>query len=292
MVGSELRRTLATDRKQYVVLIAEAVAYTSEETYELIIALVAAHTSLSILQVLTYTEVVVLEEVVQEVGVVSIEALVHRILIAVTYKCLKAVVAPLVLIGRGNLQVISLAIAVAVCSITSGVRVLLAIVLRSIVSCIVTVIALGREHQVCLPSADRFNGYVACKTCAFSLPFTFLLFQNTDGVIVVINTKVLVIVAVLAIDWFGRVTHQSLTVYHLACCIYRAVLVPVFQDVELHLEHVVEHPVADATIEAHILTIGVNEHTLLIAIGKVCIIRSTLVATIDADIMIVSKSCA
>ena len=49
---------------------------------------------------------------------------------------------------------------------------------------------------------------------------------------------------------------------------------------------------AQTTIKTHLFAIGIDEHTLLVAIGKIGIVRGTLVTTADVDIMVMSKSCA
>ena len=201
-------------------------------------------------------------------------------------------VAPLVFIGRGQLQIVALIVAVALGGITCGIAVLLSVVLRGVVTCVVTVVALGAEHQVGLPSLNRLNGDVTGQTGGLSLPLTLLLVQDTDGVVVVVDTEVLIVVTVFCIDRLCGVAHEGLAIDHAACGIHGTILVPALQDIERQLQHVVEHPVRDTGIEVHLLGVGVDEHTLLVAIGEVGIVRGALVTTADAYIMIMSEGCA
>ena len=67
---------------------------------------------------------------------------------------------------------------------------------------------------------------------------------------------------------------------------------PALQDVELQFQHVVEHPVAHTAVEVHLLGVGIDEYTLLVAIGEVGIVRSALVTTADVHIVVVSQGCA
>ena len=212
-------------------------------------------------------------------------------MVAVTDESLEAVLAPLMLISRGQLQIVRLVVAIAVVCITGGVAVLLAIIFRGLITLIVSVVTLGREHQVCLPALDRLRGDISSQTGGLRLILTSVLLEDTHGIVVVVDTEVLVVVAVLSVDGLSGVTHQGLTIDHLACCIHGTILVPALQDVELQLQHVVEHPVRETTIEVHLLTIGLDKYTLLVAIGEVCIIRSALITSADVHVVVVGQGC-
>ncbi len=113
MILTEFGGTLAAHREKQVVAVVVAIAYTTEETYQLVIVFIASHTSLTFLKFLTKAEIVIREEIIVEVGVPCIETLIHVLLIAITYKSVKAmlVVECLTIIG-GHLKVIALAIRV------------------------------------------------------------------------------------------------------------------------------------------------------------------------------------
>ena len=176
--------------------------------------------------------------------------------------------------------------------ITRTVLSTLTVILRRLVALVVGIVTLGREHQICLPAADGLQSDITCQSGAFGLVFASLLVQDAYWVIIVVDTKVLVPVAILGIDGLGWIAHQGLAIHLLTGSIHRTILVPALQDVELHLQHIVEHPVAQSAIEAHLLAIGIDEHTLLVAIGKIGIVRGTLVTTADIDVMVMGKGCA
>ena len=155
-----------------------------------------------------------------------------------------------------------------------------------------SIVALGREHQVGLPAADGLQSDITCQSGSFGFVFASLLVQDAYRVVIVVDTKVFIPTAVFGIDGLGWIAHQGLTIHLLTGSIHRTILVPALQDVELHLQHIVEHPMAQTTIKTHLFAIGIDEHTLLVAIGKIGIIRCALITTADIDVMVMGKGSA
>ncbi len=168
----------------------------------------------------------------------------------------------------------------------------LIVVLGGVVALVVSVVAVGREHEVRLPSLDGLDGDVASETGGLGLVLAGLLFEERDRVHVVVDAHVLVVGAILIVDRLCRVAHDGVAVDVGGCRVDRSVLVPTLDDVELELEEVIAEPVGETAGEAHLLGVGVDEHTILVAVGEACVVGGLLGAAADGDIVVVGEGGA
>ena len=98
-----------TNAYQYIVLIGVAIADTSEETDEFVIVLITAHVSMVVLvcQERTVVQIIPQESGGREVGIACAEAVLVIIEVAVTDDGIEAMLVPLCIVARSQLEVLA-----------------------------------------------------------------------------------------------------------------------------------------------------------------------------------------
>ena len=289
MIGTELRTTLTAHAQQHIVAVGKAITDTSEEAHEMVIVLITAHTSLSFLEEFTNTNIVVFKEVTHKVGIVGIEALILVVLIAVSGQSLEAMLAPLVLVGRSHFQIVSLAVGVAVIGIPRVAVDDLIVVFRCVVALIMCIGTVGAHHQIGLPSFDGLNSDVAGQSRILSLILSRMLLEKSHRVHIVVDGHILVVAAISIVYRLSGIAHDGLAIDLRTCRIHRSVLMPVFDKIESDLHLIVEEPMGQVTREVHLVAIGIDEHTLLVAVSEISAVGSRIVAATDSEVVIVRK---
>ena len=196
---------------------------------------------------------------------------------------------PRALVVRRDLKVVSLGVGIRVVCVASVAIENLVVVLRGVVALVVSVVAVGGEHEVGLPSLDRLDSDIAGETGVLGLILASLLLEESHRVHVVVDAHVLVVRAVLIIDGLSRVAHDGVAIDVGSRSIDRSVLMPTLDNVELELEDVIAEPMREAASETHLLGVGVDEDTLLVAVREAGVVGGLLGAAADGDIVVVGE---
>ncbi len=242
VVVTEASAAFAANAHQNIISVTIAIAQSAEESYQLAVFGVASHACLAIFQVASHTKIAPLIEVAHEVGVVGIKAFILVILITITQQRFHAVAPPLVLIGRCKLEIVGTAIGIGVIGIARGIVHHLSIILRRVVSLVVSVVPIGRKHEVGLPSFNWLKGDIAGQSGVFGLVFAGVFVEQFHRVHIIVDGGILVPTAVLVLDWLRGIAHNSLPIDLGSGRIDGPVLMPPLLNIKRQLDQIIESP--------------------------------------------------
>ena len=192
---------------------------------------------------------------------------------------------------RSKLEIVRLVRVTRLCSDT-GIGTFLIDTVHGVVAGVIVATAVDslvtREHKVCLPALDRLKSYVTRELHTLGLVLTRLFFLQRDGV-PILQKLTFVVRAVTVPDRRCRVTDDSLAIDGRSITDVIFILFGI--DLDVDLQHVVEHPVAHVEVSAQRLVTRLLHHTLRVAVSEIAKVGCLGIATTHGDTMVMGHSC-